>query len=84
MEPAEIAMLPLEAKQHIADMYNLIEAGCPWPQGMNNARAAFLEKESGETDNPLGSGCFYCYRSHTGNGPALGSSPCRNGYPEAR
>ena len=52
-EPAEMALLPKEAYQHMADLLNLIEGGAQWPRGIQEARAAFMEKAEGNVDQAL-------------------------------
>ena len=52
-EPAEMAMLSLERYQHIAGLLNMVELGCPWPEGSQRARAAFMEKNPDYPDDPL-------------------------------
>ena len=52
-EPGEMAMLSRSAYQIIADLLNLVEEGESWPDGMNEERAVFMEKETDNVDDPL-------------------------------
>ena len=36
----------------MADMYNNIEQGADWPDGMSKARAAFMQKDENSNDDP--------------------------------
>ena len=51
-EPAEMRMLSDAAYQGIADLFNLVEDGAPWPATLNKARAAFLEKNPEHRGDP--------------------------------
>ena len=46
-------MLPIEAYEQLAVLFNMIEAGAPWPKDMMKARAAFLAKDPEDEQNPL-------------------------------
>ena len=37
----------------MADLYNLIEQGAPWPDATKHARAAYLAKDPERADDPL-------------------------------
>ena len=52
-EPAEMAMLSMKVYEEMARLLNLIEDGAEWPEGMGEARAAFMQKEEGKVDDPL-------------------------------
>lgn len=51
--PADLALLPDEAYRWVAVMLNLIECGANWPEGMNQAKAAFLVKDPAKAEDPL-------------------------------
>ena len=78
-EPAEMSMLAGDAYQHLAYLLNLIEDGCPWPDGHNEARAVFMEKEEGNVDDPSSSGCSSSCRPSTGGGPPSDSHAWKTG-----
>ena len=48
-----MAMLPKEAYHYMARMLNLVEEGEQWPRGIQEAKAAFMEKAEGNVDDPL-------------------------------
>ena len=52
-EPAEMGMLPWGAYVRMTEILNLVEEGEEWPRGMQEARAAFMEKEAGNVSDPL-------------------------------
>ena len=52
-EPGELALLSFETFVWITELLNLIDDGCPWPIGMQHARAAYLVKNARCTDGPL-------------------------------
>ena len=56
LEPAEFALLSEATFDWIATLLNLIEAGSPWPDGVQHAKAAYLAKDLETSDDPL------CYR----------------------
>ncbi len=43
--PHDWAVLPLIAFQWLAQLLNAIEAGHPWPSGVQHGRAVFLQKD---------------------------------------
>ena len=53
MEPAEMALLSDGTYEEIAKLLNNIEGGAEWPRGLQEVRAAFMEKEEGNVDDPL-------------------------------
>ena len=46
-------MLPLEAYEQLVVLFNMIEAGAPWPKSILKTRAAFLSKDPVDERNPL-------------------------------
>ena len=52
-EPAELALLSPTAFDWLATMLNLVEAGSPWPDGMQHSKAAYLAKGLEKCDDPL-------------------------------
>ena len=50
-EPGELALLSLATFEWIAVLLNMIEAGMPWPEGMQHARAAYLVENPSRTDD---------------------------------
>ena len=60
-EPGELALLSFETFVWITEVLNLIEEGCPWPIGMQHARAAYLVKNASRTDDPSHTVCcLFC------------------------
>ena len=55
-EPAELGMLSLSLFDWLAELLNLVKDGCPWPDGLEHAKAAYLAKNPDKADNPL------CYK----------------------
>ena len=49
-EPAEFALLSLSTCDWLAELLNLIEAGSPWPEGLQHSKAAYLAKDEKKTD----------------------------------
>ena len=52
-DPADLKMLSKGACSRLADFYNAIEAGAPWPKQLTTARAAFLAKEEDSDLDPM-------------------------------
>ena len=52
-KPAEASLLSEKAAQVLADLYNDIEQGAPWPEDWTQARVAFLEKEGADGADAL-------------------------------
>ena len=52
-ETAELGLICDIGYQWIADLLNMVEDGCPWPDGMDRARAAFLSKDPCRAACPL-------------------------------
>lgn len=46
--PKEFSLLSLQTCDNIADMFNPIEAGSPWPRSATHVLIAYLEKEGAE------------------------------------
>ena len=51
--PAEFAMLPQNAYAWLAKLLDMVESGRPWPQDLQHAKAAFMEKDAGNNHDPL-------------------------------
>ena len=49
---ADLKMLNSSALQWLADMYNIIEEGAPWPDPCLQVRTAYLTKPGGDPFNP--------------------------------
>ena len=49
---ADLRMLNSSALQWLADMYNIIEEGAPWPDPCLQVRTAYLTKPGGDPFNP--------------------------------
>ena len=52
-DPADLKMLSKLACSRLADFFNAIEAGAPWPKQLTTARAAFLAKEEDSDLDPM-------------------------------
>ena len=51
--PDDFKLLSDATYNWLAEMLNAIEDGAAWPHDINQGRAAFLSKDSENTDNPL-------------------------------
>ena len=78
--PAELKMVPLEAYDKLAVLFNMIEAGAPWPKDMMKARAAFLAKDPGDEQNPLAYSVLLMLSGHTACGPKPGFDTFNRGW----
>ena len=52
-DPADLKMLSGVACGRLAELFNAIEAGAPWPRQLTTARAAFLAKEEDSDLDPM-------------------------------
>ena len=52
-EPAELKLLSPKVCDRIAQLYEAIERGVPWPVGTKKAKAAYMTKPGGKVGDPM-------------------------------